>query len=446
MNVLIVDDHPINLKLLRAVLEADGATVSEATDGIEALGILKLNGIDAVVSDMSMPHMDGYQLCMEVRADPQSFDVPFIAYSATYTSPDDERIMMEIGADYFLQKPTSAAAISSSLQEAVRVRRRRPPSSIRPRLKSSPINGCNHKYSSDLEERDVAPTGKPAGTTKAEDEPLKSSSCACQTLGQFRQMQKMETLGTLAGGIAHDLNNILHGICRYSELAREEAEGNATLTEYLDGLMRGAHRATALVRQIVGFSQHRAEERQPIRLGPIVMEAMQLLRSSVPVSIQFQTSVADDVPIVFADATQIYQVIMNLGANAAYAMKSRKGRLEVKLESLLVAKSATAVPSELRVGRYAMVTVRDNGIGMDAKTLGRIFEPYFTTKPAGEGSGRGLAIVHSVVKSHDGVITVSSELGEGTTIRIYLPANHVAIVETTPAARKLAPHSLESTP
>jgi signal transduction histidine kinase len=231
----------------------------------------------------------------------------------------------------------------------------------------------------------------------------------------------MEALGRLAGGIAHDFNNILGAIYRYCEMAQMEAGGNAALTEHLDGLMGGARRATALVARILAFSGPHEEARRLIQLWPIATEAMQLLRAALPTTIEFVTSLSENTPVVFADATQVHQILMNLGINAAHAMRKRGGHLTVTLENCQVDQKLACSSPDLHVGRYARLTVRDDGHGMDAETLGRTFEPFFTTKKPGEGTGLGLAVVHDIVKSHEGAITVSSGRNEGTTFQIYFP-------------------------
>jgi PAS domain S-box-containing protein len=246
----------------------------------------------------------------------------------------------------------------------------------------------------------------------------------------FRQRQKMETLGTLAAGIAHDFNNILTAIYNFGGQAQEEATGNAALTALLDGLMDGARRATALVGQILDFSQQHEDAREPIQLAPIVGETIRLLRAGVPRSIEFHVSLAEDAPVVLADATQIHQVLMNLGTNAAHAMHQQGGQLEMSLENCQVDAALAATNLDLRPGRYARLTVRDNGRGMDAETLARTFEPFFTTKPPGEGTGLGLSIVHDIVESHEGAIIVSSQPGRGTTFQVYFPAHAARADET----------------
>jgi PAS domain S-box-containing protein len=238
----------------------------------------------------------------------------------------------------------------------------------------------------------------------------------------IRQSQKMEAVGTLAGGIAHDFNNILAAITGYTELSVMTLKENPEVREYLGEVLRAAKRATDLVRQILTFSRQQSPERRPILLQSIVAEGATLLRATIPSIIKFEVSLAADAPMVLADATQIHQILMNLGTNAWQAMKDRPGCLQVKLEKFSVEASGVDAQLRLRPGVYARVSVSDTGCGMDPATLRRMFEPFFTTKAPGGGTGLGLAVVHGIMDSHDGVIMAESKPGEGTVFRLYFPA------------------------
>jgi PAS domain S-box-containing protein len=240
---------------------------------------------------------------------------------------------------------------------------------------------------------------------------------------QFRQAQKMEAMGTLAGGIAHDFNNILSSINGYTELARLKMVGNPEVRDYLGAVLKAGQRAAALVRQILAFSRRETLERAPIQLRPIVTECVDLLRATIPATVEISTSLAADAPIVLADATQIHQILMNLGTNAWQAMKSGSGAIRFRLERLMVDAALAATQPRLRPGNYARISVTDTGSGMDQATLRRIFEPFFTTKPQGEGTGLGLSVVHGIMESHDGAISVYSQPGEGTVFHLYFPAH-----------------------
>jgi PAS domain S-box-containing protein len=243
-----------------------------------------------------------------------------------------------------------------------------------------------------------------------------------QLEGHLRQAQKMEAIGTLAGGIAHDFNNILAIILGSCHLLEQDTEGNARVQESVRDLFQAANRARDLVQQILAFSRQSEHKRQIIRLDTVLKEAAKFLRASLPAQIKIETDLAADAPAVLADPTQIYQVVMNLATNALHAMEDQPGRLTVGLDSFLPDENFLQGHPSFRPVRYARLTVADTGRGMDARTLERIFEPFFTTKPVGKGTGLGLAVVHGIVQSHQGVITVDSQPGAGATFRLHFPA------------------------
>jgi len=243
-----------------------------------------------------------------------------------------------------------------------------------------------------------------------------------QLESQLQQAQKMEAIGTLAGGIAHDFNNILASTCGYGYLLQQDTEGNAAAQENLAEIMKAASRAKDLVQQILTFSRQREQKRLVIPLDNVVKEATKFLRASLPAQIRIDVQIAVDAPTVLADATQIYQVTMNLATNALHAMEGRPGKLNVSLSAFRPTAAFIQANPEIQAVEYALLTVADTGQGMDAKTLARIYDPFFTTKPVGKGTGLGLAVVHGIVRSHDGVIMVESEVDRGTTFRLFFPA------------------------
>ena len=246
---------------------------------------------------------------------------------------------------------------------------------------------------------------------------------------QLRQSQKMEAIGTLAGGIAHDFNNILTAIIGYTELLRGQLRDHQGATDRLAEIARAGGRAKELVAQILTFSRRRESALTPVALGPVVEEALKLLRAAIPASIEIDATVAQDLPNVRADATQIHQVVMNLAANAAAAMAGGPGCLRVRCESVIVGDAEATPHPDLGPGRWVRLVVDDTGSGMSPELLERIFDPFFTTKGPGEGTGLGLSVVHGIVKAHGGAITVDSEVGHGTTFRIWLPALETHAIE-----------------
>jgi PAS domain S-box-containing protein len=239
---------------------------------------------------------------------------------------------------------------------------------------------------------------------------------------QFRQAQKLEALGTLAGGIAHDFNNILAAIISFAELAKMDNPANRELHDNLDQILKAGNRATSLVRQILWFSRQQKQTRRNLQLRSVLTEALGLIRATLPATIEIEQRVTDPLPDVFADASQLHQVIMNLCANAAHAMRGRHGQLRVELDTATLDDSSISPNLALPPGGYVRLTISDTGHGMNEATRKRIFEPFFTTKAPGEGTGLGLAVVHGIIKSHEGDITVQSTPGLGTSFTILLPA------------------------
>ncbi len=251
---------------------------------------------------------------------------------------------------------------------------------------------------------------------------------------QIRQMQKMEALGTLAGGIAHDLNNILMPIVVNAELALLDIEKRNLESQYVEQVLTAANRGKNLVNQIITFSQQKEIERKCEKIAPIIKEALKFLRSMLPETIEIHRSIKTDSDLALVNATQIHQVLINLCNNAADAMRDKKGVLEVKLAEVEVDVESASLFPDLKPGPYFKITVSDSGRGMDKKIIERIFDPFFTTKEPGKGTGMGLAVVHGIIKSHGGAIGVKSKLGKGSTFDVFLPRHKGEIRQETAAS------------
>jgi len=238
---------------------------------------------------------------------------------------------------------------------------------------------------------------------------------------QLQQVLKIQAIGTLAGGIAHDFNNILFPIVGYTELTMDEVPDDSVAHNNLEEILKAANRAKDLVQQILTFSRQSGQERKPVKVHLVIKEALKLLRASIPASIEIIHKIDDDCHPVMGDATQIHQVIMNLCTNAYQAMQDTGGTLEVSLSEVDVGYEVTVEKIGMQPGKHLQLLVRDEGCGMDAAVLNRIFEPYYTTKEQGKGTGLGLSVIHGIVKNHRGDISVTSSPGKGTTFKVYLP-------------------------
>lgn len=238
---------------------------------------------------------------------------------------------------------------------------------------------------------------------------------------QLIHAQKMEAIGTLAGGIAHDFNNILSAIIGYTELACFELSPDSNAALNLQAALKASHRAKELVKQILTFSRHSDQGKKPIQISPLIKETLKLLRASLPSTIEIRTQIDKYEGIIEANPTQIHQVLMNLCANSAHAMRNKGGVLEISLQTIKVDDQNLSQFPALTPGLYAHLSVKDDGEGMPAEILGKIFDPYFTTKKVGEGTGLGLAVVHGIVKNHGGAISAKSELGKGSVFNLFFP-------------------------
>lgn len=248
---------------------------------------------------------------------------------------------------------------------------------------------------------------------------------------QLRQSHKLESIGILAGGIAHDFNNIIGIILGNAELAMYNVPDWSPARKNLETARNACFRARDVVQQILGFSRRTEQELQPVLIKDVIGESLTMLRSSIPASIDIQMNIPEGSGTILADPVQIHQVILNLCTNAAHAMKEKGGILEVNLKAVALDGKAVRPYAGLSPGSYMELMVRDTGRGIDPEILDRIYDPYFTTKDIGEGSGMGLAVVHGIVKNHGGAITVYSEPGKGTTFKILFPE-----IEAKPVSEK----------
>ncbi len=238
---------------------------------------------------------------------------------------------------------------------------------------------------------------------------------------QLRQAQKMEAIGTMAGGIAHDFNNILFPVIGYVELLSHDIPEDSPLRSYLNKMFKGLMRASELVKQILEFSRQADQKNMSLKIQTILEEVLKLSRATLPATIEIKQDIQNRCGMVMADPIRIHQIVMNLITNAFHAMEDKGGTLTIELRELDFT-SDNLPCQELSPSRpYVCLTVADTGIGIDAATREKIFDPYFTTKEMDKGTGLGLSVVHGIVKSYNGVIMVKSEPGKGTSFEVYFP-------------------------
>ncbi len=251
------------------------------------------------------------------------------------------------------------------------------------------------------------------------DARIRAETAKTSLESQLRESQKLEALGTLAGGIAHDFNNILAVIFSNTELARvHTSQSDFSMHHCVEAIQKASERGRDLVKQLLAFCRRQPTDRKSISLAPVIEEHIRFLRSTLPARILLLFTSAEHVPNIFADSTQIGQVLINLATNAAQAIKSTSGTIKIHLDTVTSTTEAGVAESDTKVIR---LTFSDDGPGIEEAVIDRVFDPFFTTKPVDEGTGLGLAVVHGIIHAHGGKITVKSQLGHGTTFTICFP-------------------------
>ncbi len=238
---------------------------------------------------------------------------------------------------------------------------------------------------------------------------------------QLRHAQKMDAIGTLAGGIAHDFNNIIAGIIGFTEMVLEDVPEDNPVHRRLEFILKGAHRGRDLVKQILTFSRKDKQEKKPVSMSNVIMEVIPLIRAIIPSTINIRHDILTKSDVISADRTQIHQVVLNMCSNAAYAMREQGGVLEIVLKDEIVTAEDCGVHSELKPGPHIRLIVSDTGCGIKPEMLDKIFDPFFTTKASGEGTGLGLSVVHGIIRSHAGAVTVYSKPGQGSSFHVIIP-------------------------
>ncbi|MGB3212841.1 MAG: response regulator [Desulforhopalus sp.] len=257
---------------------------------------------------------------------------------------------------------------------------------------------------------------------------------------ELRRRHKMEAVGTLAGGIAHDFNNILAAILGYADMALEEIPATSPAKTQIQEVLKAGHRAKDLVKQILAFSRQEGQYREPVQLKTLIEEVVAFLKATIPPAVHLKLDLAPNCGSILADQTQIHRVLMNICTNGIQSMEDQGGTLSIALREIPLTERDLDPAAHLMPGTYLMITISDTGMGIGKEYHDRIFDPYFTTKEFGKGSGMGLAVVHGIVKSHGGMIKFSSHLSKGTSFSTYFP---ITAEKTQPIKRPIVPYSAD---
>jgi len=514
LSILIVDDQPLSIKLMEALLNQKGFKTYSATTGQDALAFLEHTVPDLVMLDVMMPGMTGFEVCQRMRVNDKTADVPVIFVTARDDAETISKCFEAGGSDY-AAKPLRIfellARVKLGLTSSIHKKRAEQseealeesqqfllkiidenPAQIFVINNESRLLMVNKKFAdifetnpealigftiSELIEQSASFESLPAllkrsslgedkhsfemrYTNKDDDHwllctrlpftfhheecvlginmdftDLKKAELEKKRLEeQLGQSQKMEVIGTLAGGIAHDFNNMLAVILGYTDLAKNTLPEGAKQINHLNEVTKAGIRAKDLVKQILNFSRQTEIQHVDISMTMIVKEVVKMVKSTLPSKVTCEVSIDQKTSFVKGDQTQVHQVLMNLCVNANQAM-AEGGTLTVSLDNYPVDRNCIECSNALP-GSFVHLAVTDTGSGMTEAVKKRIFEPYFTTKDVGKGTGMGLAVVHGIVNQHNGHLCVETELGKGSTFHLFLPASqnilHESIQEDSP--------------
>jgi PAS domain S-box-containing protein len=493
--VLHVDDDAANRQSLGWVLRAEGFRVVEAGTGADALRLVVRQYPDLIILDVRLPDMSGFEVCRQIKADPATASIPVLQLSGHFVEPKDRVQGLETGADAYLMKPVDPRELIAHLHALLRVHRAE--QTLRAILATSPdavlVHGATGviRQGNPVTQRlfgytprelvgrsvtELLPEWVPdsraeSGTLPAAGAgPITRAVIARRrdgstfpaelTVGamrleperlfaafvhdlternrleeQLRQAVKMEAIGRLAGGVAHDFNNQLTVINGYTDLLLETAELGEPTREFLSEIRRSGEHAATLTRHLLAFSRKQRLVLQVLNLNGVLADLGKLLRRLLGADIELVMDLDPELTPVRADRNQLEQVLMNLAVNARDAMP-KGGRLEVRTRNYAAAADA-ARHCDMPPGPCVLLEVSDTGCGMSEAILRHAFEPFFTTKGPGGGTGLGLATVYGIIKQSDGHIDVTSTPGEGTTFQLFLPRVDEAVSLLPPAAEAL---------
>jgi signal transduction histidine kinase len=462
MKILIVDDDSNGLYMLEVMLKGSGYEVASAANGAEALEKLNAEEFDVIVADILMPVMDGFQLCRKVKGNKDLNHILFIFYTATHTEEKDEELALQMGADKFIRKPVEPDEFIKIIQGVIgdMEKGKGKPKKADLEEEKEVFNLYSESLVKKLEKKMLDLEREINQRKLAEEERKKLEE-------ELRQAQKMEAIGTLAGGVAHDFNNILTIIIGNADLALKNVVKDDPLREDLGEIKIAAERAASLTRQLLAFSRKQIITPRVLDLNELLTDIeKKMLSRLVGEDVELLTIPEPALWQVQVDPGQMEQVIMNLAINARDAMPTG-GKLTIETANIDLAENYFYNHGiKKQPGPYVMLAVSDTGSGMDEKIKEHIFDPFFTTKVQGKGKGTGLGLstVYGIVKQNNGFVWVYSEPDQGTTFKVYLPkvegdadseekqrtpvvelggSETVLIVEDDDSLRKLARNALQ---
>jgi DNA-binding response OmpR family regulator len=401
--IMIVDDEPKYIEFLKNLLDQFGFDLKIAKSGYEAFKLLEDCLPDIILLDVLMPQMDGFEVCRRLKEDNLTREIPVILM-ISLTDTVDKVMGLELGAADYITKPLQEQEVLTRLKTHFVMRQ------LQLQLKQTRQNLDETVTERTLE---LTESNKQLKNELAEQKRMEKI---------LKQAQKMEAISTLSSGIAHDFNNILSIIIGYCEVAvMENKPVNTKISQCLEKIDTAAFRAKELVQHLLTFCKKTEQKKTHIKISPILKYVINYLKTNIPSTIEIKKEIAKETGTVLADPTQIHQLILNLCQNAGQAMMENGGTLSVGLKQVFLDSEKIISYPNMVSGHYISISIQDKGYGMDKEIVERIFDPYFTTKEPGEGTGLGLAVAHGIAASHGGTILVESQPGAGSSFEVLLP-------------------------
>ncbi|HET6184480.1 MAG TPA: response regulator [Acetobacteraceae bacterium] len=414
VNILLVDDQPAKLLSYEVILEELGENLIKAGSAREALAHLLRNDVAVVLTDVSMPELDGFELARMIREHPRFERTAIIFVSAIHMTDLDALRGYKAGAVDYVAVPVVPELLRAKVKLFAELYR-----------KTRQLEQLN----AELESRVAARTAELAEANAELERRVEQRTRERETaLAQVHEMQKMESLGQLTGGVAHDFNNLLMAVLGNLTLLKKRLPADSPLLRLVNGAIEGAERGAILTKRMLAFARRQELKPTSVNLGALVEDFSDMLRRSVGPVVEVTVALQPSLPAVRVDPHQLELALLNLAINARDAMPDG-GRLEVRASY----ERELDVQGGLPPGEFVCVSIADNGHGMDETTLRRATEPFFTTKGVGKGTGLGLSMVHGLAVQSGGAMRIASRPGEGTVVRLWLPVDHEAATAGEPA-------------
>jgi signal transduction histidine kinase len=412
-NVLLVDDQPAKLLSYEVILEELGENLIKATSGKEALAQLLRREFAVILVDVAMPELDGFELAAMIREHPRFEQTAIIFVSAVHLSEFDSLRGYQAGAVDYLQVPIVPDLLRAKVRIFCDLYR-----------KTRQLEALNDELEKRVEARTAELAAANADLEKRVDARTLERE---EALAQVAEMQKLEGLGQLTGGVAHDFNNLLMVVMSNLEMALNRVAQDAVLTRWLGRAMEAATRGAALTKRMLAFARRQDLKPESLALSVVVKGMVEMMSHSLDPRVRITVDLPPDLPPVRIDRNQLELALLNLGLNARDAMPNG-GELLIKARTA----DEAHLPDQLGVGAYVHLAVVDTGLGTDAEILKRASEPFFSTKPIGKGSGLGLSMVHGLMLQSGGAMHIASRPNEGTSVSLWLPvARDPVLVEQT---------------